>query len=150
MFSIMQMEETDIKTSGDKLNLVTSKGKDGITGNENIRHKDTRNLRWDKKRPDTPMTNENIKLEWRRTHSSDSVSTNSSCPNSGSLPNSGCLEDNPTAQSEAPSTAIILKPLVSPTSNNSSTKDTSGSRGLNNNDGKSFIISVSYFHFSTF
>ena len=148
MFSNKEMDETDNKTSGDKINSGTAKGTDCIADNENVKHKEkTRHFRWDKKRPDTPMTSESIKFEWRRTHSSDSFSTSSSCPNSASLPNSGILEDHSTTQSVEPPSAIILQPLVFPMSKNSCTNDSSDNRVLTNNDGKSVVVPVPYFHF---
>ena len=63
--------------------------------------KKKRNWGWRKKRPDTPMINKISTIEWKRSRSSNSECTDSSCPNSASILSDADLKDellsNPTA-----------------------------------------------------
>lgn len=63
--------------------------------------KKKRNLGWRKKRPDTPMINKISTIEWKRSRSSNSECTDSSCPNSANILSDADLKDellsNPTA-----------------------------------------------------
>ena len=105
---------------------------------ENVKCKRIRDLKWAKNRPDTPMVNEALKFEWRRTHSSDSTSTtNSSCPNSGSLCNSDVLEDILSIQKAETDKKLILPAIKSSTPNISNIEtakdDVNPSRDAGNN-----------------
>ena len=90
---------------------------DDNTCDKNVKRRQVRDLRWGKKRPDTPMVNDTIKLEWRQTHPSDPTTGEIS---SASICSSDNLEQELFCQKLETTKKLTLRPPELPTHGKSS------------------------------
>ena len=105
--------------------LTISDDKSSKSITENRSFKNIRNLRWCKKRGDTPMINEEKRFNWFRVSSSDTYSSDASIPNSENdlnqeEPMKNSPQENPHLIMN--SKGVFLKPLVTRFPNRASRK----------------------------
>ena len=105
------MDKVDDRFSGEEMHPNTSTNTDERHSNKNLSSKQRKSFRWGKKRPDTPMLSEKIKLLWRQFSSTDSASTNSSCPNSANICGSESLDQDSLFQNLETKQKLTLRPL---------------------------------------